>query len=243
MLTLLLSTRPSRVDQPKCNGGATVALAENRRRLAAFALVFCGIVGSGQPTQAQEAQPDGGQSTERGVETGLQFLAGAATALAAHEAGHLAFDVAFDADPGVRRVEFGGIPFFAITHRDVSRRREFTIASSGFWIQYAIDEWLLTSRPRLREERAPFAKGIVAFNLLGSAAYAVAAFAQAGPDERDTRAMAATLGPGGANERWVGLMVLAPAALDAYRYYTPGSRWAAWASRAVKVGMVLLVLR
>jgi hypothetical protein len=41
----------------------------------------------------------------------------------------------------------------------------------------------------------------------------------------------------------VGALVLAPAALDAYRYFAPDARWAAWASRAVKVGMVLMVIR
>jgi hypothetical protein len=55
--------------------------------------------------------------------------------------------------------------------------------------------------------------------------------------------MAATLGPGGVDERWIGALVLAPAALDAYRYYRPGSRWAVWTSRAVKLGLVLLVMR
>jgi hypothetical protein len=38
-------------------------------------------------------------------------------------------------------------------------------------------------------------------------------------------------------------MVLAPAVLDAYRYFKPDSRWAAWSSRAMKVGWVILVLK
>jgi hypothetical protein len=33
------------------------------------------------------------------------------------------------------------------------------------------------------------------------------------------------------------------AVLDTVRYYRPNARWAAWASRVVKVGMVLLVVR
>ena len=38
-------------------------------------------------------------------------------------------------------------------------------------------------------------------------------------------------------------MVLAPAILDTARYFRPGDRRLAWASRAVKVGMVALVAR
>jgi hypothetical protein len=83
-------------------------------------------------------------------------------------------------------------------------------------------------------------KGLLAFNVVSSAAYAGAAFARTGPAERDTRGMAQSAG---VDERWIGAMVLAPAVLDAWRYFEPEARWAAWASRAVKIGMVLLVLR
>ncbi len=155
----------------------------------------------------------------------------------------MAFDLLFDARPGLKRVDYGGIPFFAITHRPVSRRREFAISSAGFWTQHAIDEWLLSSRPRLRRDHAPFLKGMLAFNVLASAAYAGAALTRTGPPERDTRGVAISAAPGGIDERWIGALLLAPAALDTYRYFRPNARWAAWTSRAVKVGMVLLVLR
>jgi hypothetical protein len=161
--------------------------------------------------------------------------------LAAHESGHLFFDVIFDADPGVKRVEFHGIPFFAITHRtDLAPRQEYTISAAGFWVQQATNEWLLTSRPRLRFEPAPFAKGVFAFNIGASAMYSVAAFARTGPPERDTRGMAEG---SRIDERWIGAVVLAPAAFDTWRYFDPESRWAVWLSRAAKVGSVLLVLR
>ncbi len=186
---------------------------------------------------------EGEQSQGSRAATTLVFLGGAAAGLASHEASHVLFDVIFDAHPGVKRVDYAGIPFFAITHEPVSRRREFTVSSAGFWMQHAIDEWLLSTRPNLRKDRAPFAKGILAFNVLASAAYSTAAFTGTGPPERDTRGIAISTGPRGIDERWVGVLVLAPAALDAYRYYRPQARWAAWASRAAKVGMVLLVLR
>lgn len=168
-------------------------------------------------------------------------LAGAATALVAHEAGHLLFGVIFDADPGFQRVEFKGIPFFALTHRpDLSPRREFAISSAGFWVQHATNEWLLTKRPRLRQERAPFAKGMFGFNLVISATYSVAAFARTGPAERDTRGMAVTTG---IDERWIGAVVLAPAVFDVWRYYDPDARLPVWLSRAAKIGGVLLILK
>jgi hypothetical protein len=169
------------------------------------------------------------------------FLGGIVVGLAAHEGGHLFFDVVFDADPGIKRVEFHGIPFFAITHRDdLTPREEFTISSAGFWVQQATNEWLLTTRPHLRQEHAPFAKGVFTFNVGASAMYSVAAFGRIGPPERDTRGMAVS---SGIDERWIGAVVLAPAILDTWRYFDPDSRWAVWLSRAAKVGAVLLVLR
>ena len=170
----------------------------------------------------------------------LKFLAGGATGLCAHEAGHLAFDYTFDAGPGVRRVSFGPLPFFAITHDPLSPRREFTVSSAGFWVQELGNEILLTARPQLRGEHAPMAKGLLAFNVLTSMAYAGAAIAHAGPPERDTRSMAIFLG---VDESAVGAMLLAPAVLDAVRYYRPAARWAMWASRGAKVATVLLVMR
>jgi hypothetical protein len=101
-------------------------------------------------------------------------------------------------------------------------------------------EWLLTKHPALRDARAPVAKGVLAFNVLNSVGYACVAFARAGPFERDTRGMAESVG---ADERAIGALVLAPAVLDAIRYFKPEARWAKWASRAAKAGSVLLVIR
>jgi hypothetical protein len=171
----------------------------------------------------------------------VKFLTGGALGLLMHESGHLVFDAVFDASPRVEGIRFGPVPFFAITHRaDVSPRREFTISSAGFWMQDLSSEWLLTTRPTLRDAHAPFAKGVLAFNVLNSAGYAVVAFARAGPFERDTRGMASSIG---ADERAIGALVLAPAVLDAIRYFKPEARWAKWASRAVKAGSVVLVVR
>ena len=45
------------------------------------------------------------------------------------------------------------------------------------------------------------------------------------------------------DERWIGALVLAPALLDAWRYYHPDTKWAAWARAASKIGMVVMVVR
>ena len=192
------------------------------------------------PLYAQAQQPDPPRSVNRAAAAG-GFLAGAGVGLLAHEGGHLLFNVVFDADPGFRRVEFHGVPFFAITHRpDLPASQEYAISAAGFWVQEGIDEWLLTKRPRLRFEHAPFSKGLLAFNVGASGVYATAAFFRAGPPERDTRGMAVSAR---IDERWVGALILAPAVFDAWRYFDPDARWPVWLSRAVKSGTVLLILR
>lgn len=226
--------------QPICNGDATARHRSTVRPLLLSLLCVISVTGV---AHAQQTHPDNEKTRDGRAEGALTFLGGAATALGLHEAAHLAFDLGFGAHPGLKGVDFAGIPFFAITHREVSPRREFVISSAGFWMQHVTDEWLLTTRRGLREERAPFAKGLLAFNVLASVAYGGVALARTGPDERDTRGMARSLGRRGVDERTVGVLVLAPAVLDTYRYFVPDSRWAAWASRAVKVGMVLLVIR
>jgi hypothetical protein len=207
-------------------------------------LVLLELAAAATPATAQARQEAARADSPPGVNRAASlgwFVAGAVVGLGAHEGGHLAFDVLFDADPGLKRVDFHGVPFFAITHRSgLPPGREFTIASAGFWAQHAGSEWLLTRRPRLRHERAPLAKGVLAFNVLASAAYAGAAFARTGPAERDTRGMGDAAG---VDERWIGAVVLAPAVLDAWRYYRPGSRRAVWLSRAAKIGGVLLVVK
>ncbi len=151
------------------------------------------------------------------------------------------FNVIFDADPRIKRVEYHGIPFFAITHKSgLPRRQEFTISSAGFWVQHGTNEWLLTRRPHLRRDSSAFTKGVFTFNVGASAMYSVAAFAKTGPPERDTRGMASAAR---VNERWIGAMILAPAVFDTWRYFDPNAKWPVWLSRAAKVGGVLLILR
>jgi hypothetical protein len=169
-----------------------------------------------------------------------RFFAGAALGLGFHESAHLIADEAFGANPGVRKVSAGFIPFFAITHEPVTPTKEFVISSAGFWAQHIGSEIILSRHPQIREEHAPVLKGLLAFNLATSVIYSGAAFARHGPAERDTRGIALSAD---IDEPWVGVTVLAPAVLDAARYYRPNSRVLRWASRAAKVGGTLLIFR
>jgi hypothetical protein len=190
---------------------------------------------------AQSPAADPAEPNEHPIVDAAKFLAGVGGALVLHESGHLLFDAIFGADVQITGVHLGPVPFFAVAHRagGVTPRQEFTISSAGFWTQEATAEWLLVHRPDLRHEHAPFAKGVFAFDVLTSVGYGTVAMFEAGPPERDTRGMTAT----GLNERFVGALVMAPALLDGYRYFNPDAAWAKWASRAVKIAGVLLVLK
>ncbi len=227
-------------ERGRSRAGRCVAL------LIAALLLFAAKSFAQEPDRTAAVRQDtvrsnGEETRESRVVRVTKFLLGGASGLGLHEGGHLLFDGVFGVRPTLKKVDFGGIPFFAITHEaGLAHREEFTISSAGFWMQHASSEFILTRHPRLRDERAPFAKGILAFNVLASVAYGAAAIAKAGPGERDTRGMATSLR---VDEAWVGALVLAPASLDAWRYLHPDARWAKWVSRGVKIGMVLLVIR
>lgn len=214
--------------------------------IRAVALAWCVVVSasvvSAQTPQDAPAPPAATQEARPSiVKSTLLFLGGAAAGLGIHETGHVIFSATFDANPRVAPLHYGFIPFFKIEHDPVTRRQEFVISSAGFWMQYVDSEWILTARPNLRHEHQPFLKGILAFDLGASTVYSIAAFGQFGPLERDTRGMAVSLGKDGWPEPVVGVIVLAPAALDGYRYFHPESRWAKWASRSAKIASVVLV--
>jgi hypothetical protein len=209
------------------------------RAVLVVLLTFGPVSTSSAQTPEVTSAPPSTTSSGHPVSSLGSFLAGGAIGLGAHESGHLLFDALFSADPGIKKVSFHGLPFFAITHKTgLPPRQEFVIDSAGFWVQQLGNEIVLTRRPDLRHERAPLLKGLIAFNVLASVAYAGTAFAQTGPVERDTRGMADSL-------KWkepaIGALILVPAVLDAIRYVHPDAKWAAWGSRGVKVGMVLLI--
>jgi hypothetical protein len=219
--------------------------ADRRRRDAVSSTIplvlWMLLLAATVPALAQtEAQPLPTRDESAGKRI-ASFLTGGAIGLGTHEAGHIIANLALGEKPGLRKVDFHGIPFFAITHSSgLPRRKEFLISSAGFWVQHAENEWLLHRRPQLRRERAPLAKGVFTFNVLASVAYAGAAFGRTGPMERDTRGIATSAR---VDERLIGALLLAPAVLDAWRFFHPDAKWAAWTSRGVKVGMVVMVVR
>jgi len=205
----------------------------------AVCLVAC--LALAQPAAAQGLSVPPADSNQHPITDFVTFLAGGALGLALHETGHVLFDAAFDAHPTLESVHFGPIQFFAITHENnLPWREEYAIDSAGFWMQEATSEWLLTSRPNLRATKAPFAKGLLAFNVLASVGYGVVAFTKSGPPERDTRGMASALG---VDERAIGVLVIAPAVFDAIRYFKPDAAWARWASRIAKVAGVVVIFK
>src|SRR5829696_7254880 len=194
------------------NGCASSPSVRKRALIVTVTLwVGCILLAAGN-AQAQDALTSlstAPSTNEHRVTSALKLLGGAGIALLAHESGHLLFDGLFAANPGLKKVSFHGIPFFAITHEPgLSPRRELIIDSAGFWVQEATNEVILSRRPNLRRERAPLLKGVVAFNVFASVSYAGAAFARTGPLERDTRGMAAALRW---KEPYVGLLILIPA--------------------------------
>lgn len=174
------------------------------------------------------------------LESALKLIGGAAVGLGLHESAHVVADVASGVAPGLKKVTFGPIPFFAITHDAVPPGREFVISSAGFWMQHAVNEYVFGTHPNLRDDSAPVLKGILAFNILTSVAYAGAAFARTGPAERDTRGIAVSAG---VDEPVIGAVILVPAVLDTARYFGKDSRWIVWASRAAKIGGALVVVK
>jgi hypothetical protein len=201
---------------------------ERRPRIWALSLVVAIMA---VPASAQDAA---------GARFG-KVLLGGAFGLGLHESGHLVANWAFEEKVVVRKVGYKGIPFFALSHaNDLSPRREFVVSSAGFWTQFLYSEQILTHHPDLRNERSPIRKGMLTFHVVTSLVYAGAAFGRTGPVERDTRGMAYSRR---IDERWIGALILAPALLDAYRYFHPGARWAAWTSRGVKMSSVAFVLK
>jgi len=178
---------------------------------------------------------------ESGASRFGKVILGGAAGLGLHEGGHLIANWAFEEKVTIKKVDYKGIPFFALSHApNLSPRREYVVSSAGFWAQYLFSEQILTHHPHLKNEDSPFRKGMLAFHVVTSLVYSGAAFGKTGPLERDTRGMASSRR---IDERWIGAIVLAPALLDMYRYFNPDARWATWTSRGVKMGSVVLVIK
>jgi hypothetical protein len=218
------------------------------RTLTSLVLLACTWL-TVAPGRAQVAS-EPPSSTARTL--GLGSL-GFVTGFLAHESGHLAANLMLGNVPAFEGLMvFGFIPFFAITPRincygdectkhdgerfAAGHRGKYAIVSAGYNVQHLTDEVLLTRRPGLRFEDAPYQKGVLAFNVFLSCMYAFAALTGLQDPHGDMAGMARL-----SNVHHVPLAfaLLAPAALDTFRYFVPGSqRWSAWVSRGTKLAFV-----
>jgi hypothetical protein len=189
------------------------------------------LLGGARPAAADEA--DFRRFTDY-----LWLLGGAAAGFMTHEAGHLVTDCVLDTHPTFVAVKSGPFPFFAIQPTRLTPQKRYATAMAGFATQGLYSELILRLDPRIREHQRPFLKGMLAFHVALSVGYAVTAFAGTGPPQSDVNAMAR----GSGWPTWaMGLLLLAPAALDTYRYFVPDSGWAPLLSVAGKITMVGVV--
>jgi hypothetical protein len=179
------------------------------------------------------------------------FVGGAVTALAAHESCHLMANLAMGNRPGFEPVTFlGFIPYFAIVpsircqngtctksngeHFGPGRPGLYTIVSAGIQCQHYEDEIILSQRPGLRMDQAPFRKGMLTFNTLLSIGYVLANWMGVEPTDGDIRGIHRD---GGAPRFLLSSMILGIAAVDIARYYYPHARWLAWLNRMAKISV------
>jgi hypothetical protein len=178
------------------------------------------------------------------------------TAFVVHEACHAAANLAFGNVPTLEPVRFlGFVPFFAVspgiqcaggacTKRSGAPfypgpRGYQVIVGAGIVCQEVTDEIILTARPRIRTERAPFLKGMLLFNTAASVAYGIANLAGIEPPEGDVRGYDSVARvPHGV----LAATVLATAALDVARYFLPDEAWLPWVSRGTKVVTIGLLV-
>ena len=145
---------------------------------------------------------------------------------------------------------FGFVPFFAISPQvnctdDGCFKKDgtpfgggrpglYVIVTAGFTVQHLTTELLLSLEPGLRYHRAPFRKGVLAFDILVSVGYAVASFTNTEDPFGDVTAASQA---SHINHDVFATLLITPALLDAYRFARPGSRWVPVASRTLNATM------
>ena len=182
--------------------------------------------------------------------------AGFLTAFVVHEACHGVANLAMGNVPTLEPVRFlGFLPFLAVSpgiicNQGVCVRRNGTpflpgprgyavIVSAGLICQEVADEIILTVRPRLRYEKAPFLKGMLLFNTAASVAYGIANLAGIEPPEGDLRNLD---GVSPLPRGVFAAVILGTAALDVARYFLPDTQWLPWVSRGSKVVTIGMVV-
>jgi hypothetical protein len=179
----------------------------------------------------------------------LLFAGGALSGLALHEMGHVTANLAYRNVPGVQGIVVSGfIPWFVIDARlSLSRgvyyerngsvfvgggRAYYVINTAGFMVQNVGSEILLSSRPQLLHEHAPYAKGLLWMNMLLSLGYATASLLGVEDPHGDIYGGARH---SGYPSPLIAGVVFSNGSLDLLRYLFPDNTWLPWLSRASKV--------
>ena len=178
---------------------------------------------------------------------------GFVTGFLAHESGHVLSNLTLGNVPRFRGIMvWGAIPFFAIEptiscHGERCLKRggdrfrpgrngKFFIVTSGFHAQHIANEVMLSLSPALHREVAPFRKGWLLFNVFLSCMYAAGAWTGLEAPNGDLGGAAAMAH---FNEIALSFALLAPTAVDVYRYFVPESRnWSPWVARAAKASFL-----
>lgn len=180
------------------------------------------------------------------------YLGGGLVGFLAHESGHVAMNFAYDNVPQFQHITtFGFIPFVAINPRlscsnGVCKKHDgtllaggesgkYNIVTAGFDVQHVTTELLLTLEPDLYWRHEPFRKGLFTFDILLSVGYALSNVTGTESSFGDSRNAATAAGMPHAV---FAAILIAPAALDTYRFFRPRSKWAPWVSRGTKLGMI-----
>jgi hypothetical protein len=218
-----------------------VGLAVDQALSAGDGALLAEATAGTEPSHTGPAVPPAARPNRRWGGNPGQYFSGAFVGLLSHETGHLIANYAQDTDPFLMSVHYGFIPFFTIEPgRHLTNHEHYLTSSAGFNAQHLVNEWLLVKHPHLSDEDEPFLRGLATFNFWLTMGYAATAFARTGPNERDTKGMADSLGW---NETYVGLLILAPTILDTYRYKHPDCKWARTASRLSKLLVIGLAAK
>jgi hypothetical protein len=178
----------------------------------------------------------------------LLFVGGALSGLTLHELGHVLTNLAYGNVPGLSSVSYlKVIPWFSIdarlTYRDgvyykadgsvfrAGGRGYYVINMGGFMMQNLGSEIILTTHPDLRDEHAPFAKGLLFMNIGLSLGYSTASFVGLEDPHGDIS--------GGSRHTYypaplIAGMVFTSGALDLFRYLFPDDEMLPWLSRSAK---------
>ena len=178
----------------------------------------------------------------------LLFAAGALSGLTLHELGHVTTNLAYGNVPVLSPVSYlKVIPYFVIDPRLSYRnglwykadgsvfkaggRGYYVINMAGFMVQNLGSEIILTTHPDLRDEHAPFAKGLLFMNIGLSLGYSTASFLGLEDPHGDISGGSRhTYYPSGL----IAGMVFTTGALDLLRYIFPDSEMLPWLGRSAK---------